>query len=377
MATGETINPPTPTTMPSITDEDTAIDPTDHSRSEVNASLTPEQKIGFLREMIRIRRFEQVSLKYYNQSMMGGFLHLYIGQESVAVGTVSLMGENDHVITAYRDHGHALAVGMSMNECMAELFGKATGCSRGKGGSMHFFAPDKNYWGGHGIVGGQTPLGLGLAYALKYKNLTGAALCFMGDGAVNQGAYHESLNLAALWKLPVVYIIENNKYSMGTTLDRSSAMRNCLAERADGYGIVWDIANGEDLYEVRAKTANAMRRAHKESLPTVLEIDTYRYYGHSVADANAKKYRSPEEIERYKAHHDPIRLWQKRLEEEGVITPAQAEEIDEQAKQEADEAARFAIESPQPEPHTIFEDVYWEVDNQTDAGRTGRHFFSE
>ena len=362
---------------PSVTNDEVSVDPADYARAKINASLTAKQKIGFLREMIRIRRFEQTSLKYYNQGMMGGFLHLYIGQEAVAVGTVSLMGKNDHVITAYRDHGHALAVGMGMNECMAELFGKATGCSRGKGGSMHFFAPDKNYWGGHGIVGGQTPLGLGLAYGLKYKGLKGCALCFMGDGAVNQGAYHESLNLAALWKLPVVYVIENNKYSMGTTLERSSAMRNCLAERADGYGIVWDIANGEDLYEVRAKASSAMRRAHEQSLPTVLEVDTYRYYGHSVADANAKKYRSPEEIDRYKAHHDPINLWKKRLFDEGVLTEGEADAIDEAAKDEADTAAQFAIDSDSPTPETIFEDVYWEVDNKTEAGSTGRHFFSE
>jgi len=363
--------------MPSPTADEVALDPIDFSKAEVNAGLTRDQKIGFLREMLRIRRFEQVSLKYYNQGVMGGFLHLYIGQEAVAVATVSLMGKHDHIITAYRDHGHALAVGMSMNECMAELLGKATGCSRGKGGSMHFFAPDKNYWGGHGIVGGQTPLGLGLAYGLKYQGLKGCALCFMGDGAVNQGAYHESLNLAALWKLPVVYIIENNKYSMGTTIDRSSAMRNCLAGRADGYGIVWDIANGEDLYEVRAKTANAMRRAHEQSLPTVLEIDTYRYYGHSVADANAKKYRAADEIERYKTYHDPIRLWKKRLIDEGVTTEAEMDAMDETIKQEANASAEFALQSENPAPESIFEDVYWEVDNQTEAGNTGRHFFGD
>ena len=242
---------------------------------------------------------------------------------------------------------------------------------------MHYFAPYLNYWGGHGIVGGQIPLGTGLAYWVKYQGKKGAAMAFMGDGAVNQGAYHESINLAALWKLPVVYIIENNKYSMGTTLDRSSAMRNCLAERADGYGIVWDIANGEDLYEVRAKTSTAMRRAHEHSLPTVLEIDTYRYYGHSVADANAKKYRSADEIDRYKTHHDPIRLWRKRLIEEGVTTEEKIEAMDDKIKAEAAAAAEFAIGSPFPAPETIFEDVYLEVYEQTEAGLTGRHFFGD
>src|SRR6266436_1183899 len=211
---------------------ETLANPPAYAEAAINKQLTNDDKVRLLRDMFRIRRFEQTSLKYYNLGRMGGFLHLYSGQEAVAVGTISLLGENDHVITAYRDHGHAIAVGMSMNECMAELYGKATGCSKGKGGSMHFFAPDKNYWGGHGIVGGQTPLGLGLAYGIKYKGLKGAALCFLGDGAMNQGCFYESLNMAALFELPVIYIIENNGYSMGTSLSRSSAFKGCLAERA-------------------------------------------------------------------------------------------------------------------------------------------------
>src|SRR3984957_1036055 len=269
------------------------------AEAAINSRLTKEEKVCFLREMFRIRRFEQTSLKYYNLGKMGGFLHLYSGQEAVAVGTISLLGENDHVITAYRDHGHALAVGMSMNECMAELFGKATGCSKGKGGSMHFFAPDKRYWGGHGIVGGQTPLGAGIAYALKYKRIPGCCLCYLGDGAINQGAFHESLNLAALFSLPVVYIIENNGYSMGTSQKRSSAYASCLAERASAYDMDWAVISGEDIYEVRAGVNEAMVRAREQSKPTLLEIATYRYTGHSVADAQHKKYRTKEEIERY------------------------------------------------------------------------------
>lgn len=347
------------------------------AEAPINKTLSAEDKIRFLRDMYRIRRFEQASLKYYSQGKMGGFLHLYIGQESVAVGTVSLLGKNDHVITAYRDHGHALAVGMEMNPCMAELFGKATGCSKGKGGSMHFFAPDKNYWGGHGIVAGQTPLGAGLAFALKYKGVKGCALCFLGDGAVNQGAYHESLNLASLWDLPVVYIIENNGYSMGTSLERSSAFKECLATRAEGYNIEWEVANGEDIYEIRAKTQTAIDRAHNESRPTVLEIDTYRYYGHSVADANAKKYRPEEEIENYKTNHDPLLLWHKQLIEEGVLNEEQAAEIDKTAKDEVAAAVKFADESPLPEEAEIYSDVYWEVDEQTESGRTGKHFFND
>ena len=356
----------------------TAIKTTDHALAPINKSLSAEDKIRLLREMLRVRRFEQQALKQYNGGKMGGFLHLYIGQESVAVGTCSLMGDDDHVITAYRDHGHALAVGMGMNECMAELYGKATGCSKGKGGSMHFFAPDKNYWGGHGIVGGQTPLGLGLAYGLKYKGLKGAAMCFLGDGAVNQGCFYESLNMAALFELPVIYIIENNGYSMGTSLERSSVVKDCLAQRGEAFCIEWAQANGEDLYEVRAVTQKAIDRAHNESKPTILEFDTYRYYGHSVADAKHKGgYRPEEEIETYKRDHDPIQLFKKRLIEERVLTEEQFTEISEAAKAEAEASAQFAEESPIPSDASIFEDVYFEVDRQTEAGRTGKHFFND
>ncbi len=349
----------------------------DFAGSAVNRELTPERKIDLLRQMIRIRRFEQAALKYYNAGKMNGFLHLYIGQEAVATGTISLCGENDHVITAYRDHGHALAVGMDMNSCMAEMYGKQTGCSKGKGGSMHFFAPDKNYWGGHGIVGGQTPLGLGLAYGLKYLGREGCCLCYLGDGAVNQGAFHESLNLAALFDLPVIYVIENNGYSMGTSQKRSSAYRGCLAQRAEAYDMEWDVIDGSDLYEVRAKTHIAMERARKEHRPSILEISTYRYYGHSVADANAKKYRSPEEIENYKQNHDPITLFRKRLIEEGIITDEQADQIAKEASEEAAAACRFADESPAPTIPDIMTDVYWETDNQTPASRIGHHFFND
>jgi pyruvate dehydrogenase E1 component alpha subunit len=349
----------------------------DFAGSPINKALSADDKIELYRKMIRIRSFEQAALKYYNAGKMGGFLHLYIGQESVAVGTLSLCGPNDHNITAYRCHGHALAVGMSMNECMAELYGKATGCSKGKGGSMHFFAPDKNYWGGHGIVAGQTPLGLGLAYGLKYKGLEGAALCYLGDGAVNQGAYHESLNIAALFDLPVIYVIENNGYSMGTSQKRSSSFRGCLAQRAEGYDMDWDVINGSDLYEVRAKTHIALERARKQHKPAILEINTYRYYGHSIADANHKKYRTPEEIENYKKNHDPIHLWENRLVNEGVLSPDLIADIRAAAKQEAAAAVEFAEKSPAPSVESIMTDVYWETDNATAAAGIGRHFFTD
>ncbi len=356
----------------------TAVKTTDHTLAPINKALAAEDKIRLLREMLRIRCFEQMALKQYQGQKMGGFMHLYIGQESIAIGACSLMGDHDHVITAYRCHGHALAVGMGMNECMAELYGKATGCSKGKGGSMHFFAPDKNYWGGHGIVGGQTPLGLGLAYGLKYKGLKGAAMCFLGDGAVNQGCFYESLNMAALFELPVIYIIENNGYSMGTSLERSSVVKDCLAQRGEAFCVEWAQANGEDIYEVRAVTQKAIDRAHNESKPTILEFDTYRYYGHSVADAKHKGgYRSEEEIETYKRDHDPIQLFKKRLIEERVLSEEQFTEISDAAKVEAEASAQFAEESPIPSDASIFEDVYFEVDRQTEAGRTGKHFFND
>jgi len=342
----------------------------------INAELTNDEKLAMLRDMLRIRRFEQISLKHYHSGKIGGFLHLYIGQESVAVGSISLLGDDDHVITAYRDHGHGLAVGMSMDECMAELFGKKTGCSKGKGGSMHYFAPDKNYWGGHGIVGGQTPLGAGIAFALKYQGKTGACLCYLGDGAINQGAFHESLNLAALWDLPVIFIIENNGYSMGTSQARSSAHpEEGLAARAEGYQMDWDVIDGVSIYEIRAGVQKAIDRAHKESRPTLLEIKTYRHKGHSVADANAEKYRTKEEIQKFMKEHDPIDFWTSTLLDEGVLTDDELKAMTKEAQDEAQAAADFAERSPFPDESEIFDDVYWEVDNNTAAGRTGRHFF--
>lgn len=350
----------------------------DFSKDPINKGLTPEQKIALYRDMVRIRQFEMAALKQYNKGSIGGFLHLYNGQESIAVASASLMGDHDHMITAYRDHGHGLSVGMNMNECMAELLGKATGCSKGKGGSMHFFAPDKNYWGGHGIVGGQTPLGLGLAYGVKYNNQEGCCLCYLGDGAINQGAFHESLNMASLMDLPVIYIIENNGYSMGTSQERSSSAPEFLAQRAEGYNMDWDVVNGENMYELRAKLNEVMERARKKSTPTLLEIDTYRYYGHSVADSTHKGgYREAQEIETYKENHDPINLFREQLIKEGVLNEDASKKIDKEAKAEANEAAKFAVESPAPTVEDISKDVYWEVDNNTEAAQNGRYFFND
>ena len=345
----------------------------DFSQSSANRSLTQEDKIDLYEKMVRIRRFEERSLRSYQQGHIGGFLHLYIGQEAVAVGSVSMMGEDDHIITAYRDHGHALAVGMEFDECMAELYGKKTGCSKGKGGSMHFFAPDKNYWGGHGIVGGQTPLGLGIAFALKYNNKKGSCLCFMGDGATNQGPFYESLNLASLWNLPVVYIIENNGYSMGTAESRHSA-GDPLARRGEAFDIDWSVSNGHDIYEVRQTIADALANAHENSRPTVLEIVTYRYRGHSVADPD-QTYRSKEEIEEYKSNKDPLNLFRDKLMKEGNISEDQIKTIDTKAKGDAEASAEFANASPYPESHELMDDIYRETDNPKEKKSLGTMFF--
>lgn len=347
------------------------------AKHAINQKLTKEEKIQLYREMVRIREFEERSQQAYTQGKIGGFLHLYSGQESVAVGTVSLMSKDDHVITAYRDHGHALAVGMSMNECMAELYGKYTGCSKGKGGSMHFFAPDKNYWGGHGIVGGQTPLGAGIAFYLKYKEIKGCCLCFLGDGAVNQGAFLETLNLVSLWDVPVVFVIENNRYSMGTSQKRSSAGAP-LARRAEPFDMDWDeVEDGHCLYTVRARVQEAMERARQKSRPSLLEIHTYRYRGHSVADANWKKYRPYSEIEEYRNTKDPILFFQQQLLKEKVLTPEIAKQIGDEAHAEAEASCQFAEQSPYPPLDEIYKDTYYEFDHPSEDKPQGKLFFND
>ena len=344
-----------------------------YAGAPVNAALPAEEKIRLYRLMVRIRRFEERSLRAYQAKKIGGFLHLYIGQEAVAVGCCSLMGKDDHVITAYRDHGHAIAVGMEMNPLMAELYGKSTGCSKGKGGSMHFFDPARNFWGGHGGVGGLVPRGTGLAYCLKYKGIKGACMTFMGDGAVNQGAVHEAYNLAALWDLPVVFFIENNGYSMGTSQARSTA--GDLARRAEGYGMAWGVCDGHDLYEVRAFMDGFLDLARAKSKPSVVEVRTYRYRGHSVADPD-NTYRAKAEIEEYRRTKDPILVFQNLLLTEKVLDEAQVEKIDAEARAEADVSAEFAEASPFPGASEIQKDVYWEADNPSERKSGGRLFFN-
>ena len=345
---------------------------TDFANAAINRNLTKEQRLELYRTMMRIRRFEERSIRAYQAKKIGGFLHVYIGQEAIATGCCSLMGKNDHVITAYRDHGHALAVGMGMNELMAELYGKATGCSKGKGGSMHYFSPDRNFWGGHGIVGGQVQLGTGLAYALKYKGLKGAAMTFLGDGAVNQGAVHEAYNLASLWQIPVVFVIENNGYSMGTSQSRSSAGE--LPKRAEGYDMSWASVDGHDIYAVRAIMDKHLNLARDNCEPSIVELRTYRYRGHSVADPD-NTYRTKAEIEEYRRTKDPIQFFQDRLIAEKVMTEDEAKVIDKTARAEAESAVEFAEASPWPTLESIQQDVYWEADHPTERTSAGRLFF--
>ncbi len=324
------------------------------SNSSILPPLDPQGKLQLYRQMLLIRRFEEKAAQAFQQAKIKGFCHLYIGQEAVAVGTISTLTAEDAVITAYRDHGHALARGMDANSCMAELFGKITGCSRGKGGSMHFFSAEKHFYGGHGIVGGQSALGIGLAFGQKYLNTGRVTICYLGDGAINQGAFHESLNIAALWKLPIIYVIENNGYAMGTSVARSSA-GDPLVKRADGYDMAGLIADGMDIDDVRAKTAEAVNLARTESLPTLMEIRTYRYRGHSMSDPG--NYRTREEIEKYKKF-DPILLYRTRLLDDKVTTDDALEAIDKEVTAEAQAAYDFADKSEDPAFETVYEDIF-------------------
>ena len=348
----------------------------DYREHAINRDWSAEGKIDLLRQMMRIRRFEQEALKYYTGGRIGGFLILSIGQESVSAGVRSLMAPEDHGISGPRGIGHALAAGMPMSSCMAELYGKANGCSKGKGGMYSFYDPSRNHWGCHALAAAQTPLAAGLAFALKQRDIPGAVVCFLGDGAVNQGVYHESLNLAGLFGLPVVFLIENNGYALGMSVSRSSRFKECLARRAEGYDIDWDKCGDGDIYQLRVKVWTALERARREKRPTVLEVDTYRYYGFSVADAGNLKYRTLEEIEERKSR-DPLRLWKEHLVEEGILSEAQAEEISLLAKEEAREAAKFAESGVVPTVSDVVRDVYWESDHDTEASRIGRHFFGE
>lgn len=295
------------------------------------------------RQMLLIRRFEEASAKAYSQGKIGGFLHLYIGQEASAVGALSTLRGGDYVIGTYRDHGLALARGMSARACMAELFGKVTGCSKGLGGSMHFFDAERRMLGGYGIVGGHVPLAAGVAFASKYRGDGDVVLCFLGEGAVSIGDFHEALSLAALWKLPLVTIVENNEYSMGTPLERSLSVPD-TSLKAHAYGMARDQFVADDVMTVRARIGEAVARARDESLPTLIEVRTYRYRGHSMSDPG--KYRSAEEVEAHRRQDALLRLAQ---ELQGLgVEPGELSALEAEIEAEVEDAVRFAEESAQP-----------------------------
>jgi len=316
--------------------------------------MTRVEALAMYRSMLLIRRFEERCAQLYVEGKIGGFLHLYIGQEAVGVGAMSLLRPDDYFVTSYRDHGYALARGTDPRPLMAELSGRITGISRGKGGSMHFYDVPTGNFGGDGIVGGHIPVAAGMGYGIRLRGTDQVVLCFFGDGAVNEGAFHEALNVSALWDLPVVFIIENNRYGMGTPLDRASSVKD-LYQRGSAYGIPRREVNGMDLLAVRTVLGEAIDRARKEKRPTLLEAETYRYRGHSMSDPG--KYRTKEEVEQM-MQYDPIHLFGKRLLEQERIAQAELDALDKDVLAQVDEAVKFTEESAFPPLESLYEDVY-------------------
>lgn len=308
--------------------------------------------------MLLMRRFEEKAGQLYGMQKIRGFCHLYIGQEAVAAGIMTAIRDDDNIITAYRDHGLAIAKGITAKECMAELYGKATGCTKGKGGSMHFFSREKRFFGGHGIVGGQIGLGAGIAFADQYNNSDRVTICLFGDGAARQGILHEAFNMAMLWSLPVVFICENNKYAMGTSVERTSKTLE-IVKLADAYDMPGDTVDGMSCEEVHKAIERAVKRAREKGGPTLLDINTYRYRGHSMSDP--AKYRSKEEVEEYK-EKDPINVVLKTITDNGWATEDEIEQINEKVKAEVQESVDFAEESPYPDVSEVFKDIYVEDD---------------
>ncbi|MCC6453096.1 MAG: pyruvate dehydrogenase (acetyl-transferring) E1 component subunit alpha [Acidobacteria bacterium] len=306
-----------------------------------------------LYQMVLGRHFEEKCAEVYRMGKIGGFCHLYIGQEAIAVGSISMLNDNDMVLTSYRDHVQAMVKGMSPEGVMAELYGKEGGCVKGKGGSMHMFSKEHEFYGGHGIVGGQIGVGTGMAYAAKYRNTGQVVLCFFGEAAVNQGIFHESLNMAELWGLPCIYICENNRYGMGTSQKRAMSARS-IAKKAESYEMANEFVDGMDVMAVRGATRRAVERARNEGKPTLLEIRAYRYMGHSMSDPG--NYRTREEIQKYQ-ERDPIILFKDSLKEAKVLTDKDFEEIEREAIEATDKALKFADESPLPNESELLTDV--------------------
>ncbi len=313
--------------------------------------------IEWYRQMVLIRRFEQRCAELYQQGKIGGFLHLYIGQEAVVVGSIGAKQAGDHVITAYRDHGHALTVGSETGRVIAEMLGKTTGVSKGKGGSMHLGDRERNYWGGYAVVGGHLPLATGIAVAEQYRETDNAVLCFFGDGSTNIGYFHESLNLAGVWNLPLLWICENNQYGMGTAVNRASAVPEMI-DKALAYGMKGEQVNGMNVIEVYEATQKALKKIRDGEGPQFLEMITYRFEGHSMGDP--LRYRSKEEVEKWR-EDDPIGILERHLLAEDMTDKDELEQIDDAVEQEIEEAVKFAEESPLPEPEALFEDIYVEA----------------
>ena len=317
-----------------------------------------EELIEYYKEMLLIRRFEEKAGQLYGMGQIAGFCHLYIGQEAVVVGTRAAMIEGDQMITGYRQHGHMLACGMTSRGVMAELTGRAAGYSGGKGGSMHMFSTEKHFYGGHGIVGAQVPLGAGLALANKYKGNGNVSLAFFGDGASNQGQVYEAFNMAKLWDLPVVFVIENNQYAMGTSVKRSSAETE-LYKRGSSFEIEGLQVDGMNVLEVRDASLKALKHARDGKGPMILEMKTYRYRGHSMSDP--AKYRSREEVTKTRAESDPIEMAKQRLLEEKWIDEDGLKAIDKEIKEVVNDSAEFAQTTPEPDPSELYTDVLLEA----------------
>lgn len=319
-----------------------------------NVPVTRELMFKLYRDMLLIRRFEEKAGQLYGMGLIGGFCHLYIGQEAVVVGMQDCITPNDAVITSYRDHAHMIACGMDPNGIMAELTGRIGGFSKGKGGSMHMFSTEKHFYGGHGIVGAQVPLGTGIAFAHKYRGNGNLSLTYFGDGSVNQGQVYESFNMASLWKLPVIYIIENNEYAMGTSVKRSHSTTE-LFRRGEAFGIPGKQVNGMDVIAVREAGQEAVKFVRDGNGPFLLEMKTYRYRGHSMSDP--AKYRSKEEVEQYKEQRDPIEGLKARMTREGFADEEKFKEIEKEVKAIVNESAEFAQQSPEPPESELWTDV--------------------
>jgi len=323
-----------------------------------STAITKETYLKWYKSMLLMRRFEEKAGQLYGQQKIRGFCHLYIGQEAVVAGAISVLRKEDSMITAYRDHAHAIAKGMNPKAAMAELYGKATGCSKGKGGSMHFFDRENNFAGGHGIVGGQIPLGAGIAFAEKYNGTDNVCVCYMGDGAVRQGSFNETLNMAMLWKLPVIFVCENNGYAMGTSVKRTTNMID-IYKMGLGFDMPSAPVDGMDVVAVHNAMDEAVQRARKGEGPTFLEIRTYRYKGHSMSDP--AKYRTKEELEQYK-ERDPIAAVKHAILENKYADEKWLEEQDTEIKNIVNEAVKFAEESEFPAADELYKDVYVQED---------------